>query len=70
MIVDCAHYRNGRRQDVGPMEVRRAGQISSEEEGLSGLGCSTPSRRSCAKCRNISDCMSRGRGRAELPPTA
>jgi magnesium transporter len=34
VIVDCAHYRDGRRQDSGAIDLRRAGAIcSSQEEG-------------------------------------
>ena len=33
MIVDCAHYRDGRRQHEGPMELDRAAGICSAGEG-------------------------------------
>jgi magnesium transporter len=33
VIVDCAHYRDGRRQHEGPMELDRAAAICTAEEG-------------------------------------
>jgi magnesium transporter len=33
VIVDCAHYRDGRRQHEGPMELDRAAGICTAEEG-------------------------------------
>jgi magnesium transporter len=33
VIVDCAHYRDGRRQHDGPMELERAAGICSAEDG-------------------------------------
>ena len=33
MIVDCAHYRDGRRQHEGPMELDRAAAICTAQDG-------------------------------------
>jgi magnesium transporter len=33
MIIDCAHYRDGRRQHEGPMDLDRAAGISLREDG-------------------------------------
>ncbi len=33
MIVDCAHYRDGRRQHEGPMDLDRAAEICAEGDG-------------------------------------
>ena len=33
MIVDCAHYRDGRRQHEGPMELDRAAAICMAQDG-------------------------------------
>jgi magnesium transporter len=33
VIVDCAHYRDGRRQHEGPMELARAASICTAEDG-------------------------------------
>lgn len=32
MIVDCAHYRNGRRQQDGPIEIRQAAEMAHRED--------------------------------------
>ncbi len=42
MIVDCAHYRDGRRQHEGPMELDRAAEICLEDDGLVWLGLFEP----------------------------
>lgn len=42
MIVDCAHYRDGRRQHEGAMELERAAQICLEDEGFVWLGLFEP----------------------------
>jgi magnesium transporter len=42
VIVDCAHYRDGRRQHDGPMELDRAADISLEDEGFVWLGLFEP----------------------------
>jgi magnesium transporter len=33
VIIDCAHYREGRRQHEGPMELERAAQICTHADG-------------------------------------
>lgn len=44
MIVDCAHYRDGRRQHDGPMDLERAATICSDESaGFVWLGLFEPS---------------------------
>jgi magnesium transporter len=42
VIVDCAHYRGGRRQHEGPMELDRAAEICVEDEGFVWLGLFEP----------------------------
>jgi magnesium transporter len=42
VIVDCAHYRDGRRQHEGPMELGRAAEICVEDEGFVWLGLFEP----------------------------
>jgi magnesium transporter len=43
MIVDCAHYRDGRRQHEGKMDTREAAAICRNEEGFVWLGVVEPS---------------------------
>ena len=43
MIVDCAHYRDGRRQHEGKMDPREAANICRNEEGFVWLGMVEPS---------------------------
>ena len=43
MIVDCAHYRDGRRQHEGMMDTRDAAAICRNEEGFVWLGMVEPS---------------------------
>jgi magnesium transporter len=42
VIVDCAHYRDGRRQHAGPMALERAAEISLQEDGFVWLGLFEP----------------------------
>ena len=42
MIVDCAHYRDGRRQHEGQMELDRAAKICLHDEGFVWLGLLEP----------------------------
>jgi magnesium transporter len=42
VIVDCAHYRDGRRQHEGPLDVSRAAEICLEDEGFVWLGLFEP----------------------------
>jgi magnesium transporter len=42
MIVDCAHYRDGRRQHEGKMEPREAAAICQQQEGFVWLGMVEP----------------------------
>jgi magnesium transporter len=43
MIVDCAHYRDGRRQHEGMMEPREAAAICRDDPGFVWLGMVEPS---------------------------
>jgi magnesium transporter len=43
MIIDCAHYRDGRRQHEGPMRPEDAAAICREQEGFIWLGMVEPS---------------------------
>jgi magnesium transporter len=42
MIVDCAHYRDGRRQHEGKMDPREAAAICQQQEGFVWLGMVEP----------------------------
>jgi magnesium transporter len=42
VIVDCAHYLDGRRQHEGPVELHRAAEICSAGEGFVWLGIVEP----------------------------
>jgi magnesium transporter len=42
VIVDCAHYREGRRQHEGPIELGRAAEICVQEDGFVWLGLFEP----------------------------
>jgi magnesium transporter len=44
VIVDCAHYRDGRRQQAGPMEIDRAGELArhADEDGFIWIGLFEP----------------------------
>jgi magnesium transporter len=45
VIVDCAHYRNGERQQTGPMEIEQAAELARREdpEGFIWIGLFEPS---------------------------
>ena len=45
MIVDCAHYRNGRRQQDRPMEIEQAAEMArrEDEDGFIWIGLFEPS---------------------------
>ena len=42
MIVDCAQYRDGRRQNVGLLSLDRAAEICGETDGFVWLGLFEP----------------------------
>lgn len=44
MIVDCAHYRDGRRQQAGPMEIEQAGELArrQDQDGFVWIGLFEP----------------------------
>ncbi len=42
MIVDCALYRNGRRQNAGPLALDRAAEVCTEGDGFVWLGLFEP----------------------------
>ena len=42
MIVDCAQYRDGVRQDVGPLDVRTAAERAGSGDGFVWLGLHAP----------------------------
>lgn len=54
MIVDCAHYRDGRRQHAGRMDLRRAGEICAEEDGFVWVGMFEPDP---AELREVQECF-------------
>jgi magnesium transporter len=44
VIVDCAHYRNGHRQQAGPMEIEQAAELAGrdDEDGFIWIGLFEP----------------------------
>jgi magnesium transporter len=42
VIVDCAHYRDGRRQHEGPLDVERAAEVASGDGDFVWLGLHDP----------------------------
>jgi magnesium transporter len=42
VIIDCAHYRDGRRQRAEPMSVEEAGAITTREQGFVWVGLFEP----------------------------
>jgi magnesium transporter len=53
MIVDCAHYRDGRRQHEGKMEPREAARICKNDPGFVWLGMVDPSEAELADVQDI-----------------
>src|SRR3954470_14446766 len=53
MIVDCAHYRDGRRQHEGRMEPHDAAAICRHEEGFVWLGMVDPAADELASVQDI-----------------
>jgi magnesium transporter len=53
MIVDCAHYRDGRRQHQGKMDPRDAAAICRAEPGFVWLGMVEPSEEELANVQDI-----------------
>jgi magnesium transporter len=52
MIVDCAHYRDGRRQHEGPMSPEEAAAICRRDPGFVWLGMFEPSPEELAKMQD------------------
>jgi magnesium transporter len=53
MIVDCAHYRDGRRQHEGPMRPEEAAAICGRDPGFVWLGMVDPSDDELASMQDI-----------------
>jgi magnesium transporter len=53
MIVDCAHYRDGRRQHEGPMRPEEAAAICGREPGFVWLGMVDPSPEELASMQEV-----------------
>jgi magnesium transporter len=53
MIVDCAHYRDGRRQHEGPMEPEQAAAICGRDPGFVWLGMVDPSPDELASMQQV-----------------
>jgi magnesium transporter len=53
MIVDCAHYRDGRRQHEGKMDPRDAAEICRVQPGFVWLGMVEPSNEELANVQQI-----------------
>ena len=70
MIIDCAHYRDGRRQDVGPVPVEEAAARRTEG-GFVWLGMFEPDRRRTGPgARQLRPARAGRRGRADVPHAA
>jgi magnesium transporter len=54
VIIDCAHYRDGRRQHADRIDLRRAGEICSQEDGFVWLGMFEPEP---AELREVQECF-------------
>jgi magnesium transporter len=52
MIVDCAHYRDGRRQHEGPMRPEEAAEICRRDPGFVWLGIVDPTPGELAKLQD------------------
>ena len=53
MIVDCAHYRDGRRQHAGKMEPERAAAICQSDPGFVWLGMVEPSPEELERVQDV-----------------
>ena len=53
MIVDCAHYRDGRRQHEGPMRPEDAAAICGRDPGFVWLGMVEPSPEELASMQDV-----------------
>ena len=53
MIVDCAHYRDGRRQHEGPMPPEEAAAICRQERGFVWLGVVEPTPEELVRLQEI-----------------
>ena len=53
MIVDCAHYRDGRRQHEGKMAPEQAAEICKQDPGFVWLGMVEPSVEELARVQDI-----------------
>ena len=53
MIVDCAHYRDGRRQHTGPMRPEDAALICQETPGFVWLGMVDPTQDELANMQDV-----------------
>lgn len=53
MIVDCAHYQDGRRQHEGPMEPEEAAAICREKPGFVWMGMVEPSPEELAAMQEV-----------------
>ena len=67
MIIDCAHYRDGLRQDEGPVPLEEAA-ARAHRAGSSGSGCSNRARPSWPRSRSASGCTN-WRSRTLRPTT-
>jgi len=66
VIVDCAHYRDGRRQHEGRMELGRAAEICLQDDGFIWLGLFEPDPARWRRCRRALGCTS---SRSRTPRT-
>jgi magnesium transporter len=70
VIVDCAHYQDGRRQHQGPMELGRAAEICLKDNGFVWLGLFEPDQAELGEVQKRFGLHARSgdRGHPELSP--
>jgi hypothetical protein len=73
MIVDCAHYKHGARQDAGPTSIADAASCASSGDGFVRLGIHDPTDeeiREIAAASRYTISPSRTRGTVSVPDLA
>ena len=68
MILDCAHYRDGRRQDAGAIPLEEAAARCTHGRLRVARDVRAPARGARRGPRELRAARARGRGRPELPP--
>ena len=70
VIVDCAYYKDGKRQHEGPLDLDKAAAAATPTtRASSGSGCTSPTTRRWPRCRSASTCT-RWPSRTPSTPTS